>query len=96
MNKNLESQNSKKSNGNSINVTIQTPQGNWNTDFLKTMKISEIIQAIIDHFGFSSNGKYELKLDNDPNLVLDSNRPLVSYGVKDGDILVFIDFGQAV
>ncbi|MEO9475100.1 MAG: EsaB/YukD family protein [Cyclobacteriaceae bacterium] len=98
MSKNSENQGGEKerSNDNLLSVIIQTPQGDWSTDFPKTSKVSDVIKAIVDHFGFSSEGKYELRLDVNPNEALDPNRPLVSYGVKDGDVLVFIDFGQAV
>lgn len=85
-----------KRNDNELTITIQTPQGDWTTTFQKTAKVAEVIQAVIEHFGFAINGKYELKLENDPNTALKPERTLVSYGIKDGDVLVFIDFGQAV
>jgi WXG100 protein secretion system (Wss), protein YukD len=79
-----------------LDITIKTPKGDWETTFPKTAKVSEVIQAIIQHFKFAANGKYELKLNDDPTIVLKPERSLVSYGVKDGAILVFIDFGMAV
>ena len=85
-----------KTDKNELDIIIQTPKGNWETTFPKTTKISEVLSAVISHFGFASNGSYELRLDKDPNEALMPQRTLVSYKVKDGDILVLIDFGQAV
>lgn len=81
---------------NVLDLIIQTPKGNWETSFLKTAKISEVLSAVISHFGFANNGSYELRLNDNPNEALKPERTLISYQIKDGDILVFIDFGQAV
>lgn len=77
-------------------IIVPTQAEPWETTFPKTAKISEVIGAVVQQFGFASNGQYELKLDSDPNVELDPQRPLISFGIKDGDKLVFIDFGQAV
>lgn len=60
------------------------------------MKVSEVIQQVIEHYGFSAQGSYELRLERDPDNPLQPDRPLVSYDVKDGDVLVFTDLGVAV
>ncbi len=80
-----------------LEITIETPKGPWkNATFPKTAKISEVINAVIDHFGFSKEGRYQLVLKNEPNKPLDPNRTLVSFGIKDGDVFVFVDLGVAV
>ena len=79
-----------------LTITIQTPQGNWKNTFPKTTKVQEVIDAIISHFDFATNGKYDLRLITDPDNPLQSERTLVSYGIKDGDVLVFTDLGVAV
>lgn len=79
-----------------LTVKIETTQGTWESDFDKTSKVREVIQAVIQHFGFAPNGKYELRLEKDPDTVLDPDRPLVSYHIVDGDVLVFTDLGIAV
>lgn len=98
MEKNSKLQTKKEQNDNELTIFIIVPAQAepWKTSFLKTAKITDVILAVIEKFGFAANGKYELKLENDPNTVLEPQRPLVSYGIKDGDKLVFIDFGQAV
>lgn len=83
-------------NDNELTIVIQTPAGDWENTFPKTIKVSEVIQAVVDHFGFDSNGKYELRLEDDPDTELKPERPLVSYGIKDGDVLVFTDLGIGV
>lgn len=81
---------------NDITVKIQTPRGEWITTFPKTTKIGEVINAIVTHFGFATNGKYQLRLASDPNTILEPERPLVSYKIKDNDVLIFTDLGVAV
>jgi hypothetical protein len=78
-------------------VNIETTLGTWEkVTFPKTAKIQEAIQAVIQHFGFAASGNYELRLARDPDTPLKPERPLVSYGIKDGDTLIFTDLGVAV
>jgi len=79
-----------------LQIQIQTTKGTWSTSFSKTTKVQEVIRAVISHFGFAADGHYQLHLANDANTPLDPQRPLVSYGIKDGDVLVFTDLGVAV
>ncbi|OMP31906.1 hypothetical protein [Mangrovimonas sp. DI 80] len=81
---------------NTLSIVINTPKGKWETTFSKTSKISEVISATVSHFKFANNGSYELRMDKNPTQALKAERTLVSYKIEDGDVLVFIDFGQAV
>ena len=81
---------------NDLEIIIHTPRGEWKIAFPKTTKVQEVINAVVEHFGFSKEGKYQLHLKNKPDEPLEPQRPLVSYGIKDGDILVFTDLGVAV
>jgi len=81
---------------NEISVAILTTQGTWETSFVKTTKVEEVLQAVISHFGFASNGNYELRAEKNPDEALKLDRPLVSYGIQDGDKLIFTDLGVAV
>lgn len=79
-----------------LTIKIETTGGIWDNTFDKTDKVQEVIQAVIQHFGFASDGNYELRLAKDPDTALAPERPLVSYGIEDGDVLVFTDLGVAV
>lgn len=79
-----------------LTIKIETTEGTWENDFDKTAKVQEVISAVIQHFGFASNGKYELRLESDPNTALSPERPLISYHINDGDTLIFTDLGIAV
>ncbi|MGB7123404.1 MAG: EsaB/YukD family protein [Thermoplasmata archaeon] len=82
--------------GNDLTLTIQTAQGDWaNATFPKTEKVSAVIQAVISHFGFSKSGNYELTLQGSTT-PLKPERTLVSYGIKDGNVLIFTEQGTAV
>jgi len=81
---------------NELSVAILTTKGTWDTSFKKNMKVSEVIQATINHFGFSEKGNYELRAEKTPDVAMKPERPLVSYGIKDGDKLILTDLGVAV
>ena len=85
----------KEANDQELSIIILTPDGNYEGTFPKTAKVQEVINAVIQHFGYAQNGRYELHL-SDTDEVLDPNRTLVSYHIKDGDQLVFTDLGTAV
>ena len=96
MAENLNSEKGKMGKDNELDIVIKTPNGDWITTFIKTAKVADIVSAVVQHFNYASNGKYELRLESDPDTVLKPERPLVSYGITDGTVLVFIDFGAAV
>jgi len=79
-----------------ISLKIETTRGSWEHSFDKNTKIQDVIQEIINHFGFASNGNYELRMQSNPDEPLKKERPIVSYHLKDGDVLVFTDLGEAV
>jgi hypothetical protein len=79
-----------------LEVKLETTQGTWETTFEKNTKVQEVIQTVIQHFGFAQNGNYELRMAKTPDTPLQPERPLVSYHIQDGDILVFTDLGVAV
>ncbi|MCH8902484.1 MAG: hypothetical protein IIA45_01010 [Bacteroidetes bacterium] len=79
-----------------ISLIIKSTQGDWSSSFSQTLKIQELINEVREHFGFASDGSYELRLESDPNNTLDPVRPIVSFQLKDGDSLIFTDLGIAV
>lgn len=77
-----------------LTLVIETSQGNWEANFQKTYKVSEVIEDVKRHFGFSNEGKYQLKLASGETMK--PERTLVSYHLKDGDHVTFVDLGIAV
>lgn len=79
---------------NEISLTIQSAQGDWTSAvFDKTTKVEQVIAKAVDHFGFPKGSKYDLSLNNK---IMKPQRNLVSYDVKDGDVLVLTELGVAV
>jgi hypothetical protein len=79
-----------------LTLVIKTPLGVWQNDFPKTKKVQEVIEAVRQHFAFAPNGTYDLRLESNPNEALKPERTLVSYHLKDGDVLIFSDLGVGV
>jgi hypothetical protein len=80
-----------------LEVVIHTPLGDWQTSFAKTVKVEEVLAAVLNHFpDLSKNGNYQLSLDTKPITVLARIRTLVSYGIKDGTEIDLTDLGDAV
>jgi hypothetical protein len=79
-----------------LSLTVETTQGSWKQDFPRNDKVEQVIQAVVRHFGFAPDGNYELRLKASPNEALNPERPLVSYHIEDGAVLIFTDLGIAV
>jgi hypothetical protein len=83
-----------KKNDQTLALTIQTPKGVLeNEKFPKTLKVSELIQKVVAHFSFATDGNYRLKVKGAADF-MDPQRPLVSYQLNDGDVLSFTDLGK--
>jgi hypothetical protein len=79
-----------------LELIIKTPNGDWTKEFHHNAKVADVIIAVVQHYNYASNGKYEIRLESNPETVLKPERTLVSYKIGDGTVLVFIDFGAAV
>jgi hypothetical protein len=79
-----------------VTIIIETTFGIWEHPFEKTNKIHDVIQAVIEHFGYAANGNYELRLAREPHHALDPQRTLESYHIVNRDVLIFTDLGVAV
>jgi hypothetical protein len=77
-----------------LTILIESTQGDWEATFYKRAKVTEVIEATRQHFGFSQEGNYQLKLATGETMR--PERTLVSYQLKDGDHLTFVDLGVAV
>jgi hypothetical protein len=80
---------------NSIKIVIQSPRGRKPFTFEKTTKVSEVIETARTAFGFEP-GTFSLKRESTGE-VLAPERPLVSYHVKDDEVLLLIpEMGSGV
>lgn len=86
----------KERNDKDLEIEIKTARGDWKTSFQKTTKIIDVMHAVIKHFNFAQGGKYDIRLETKPNNPLEPERTLASYGIKDGDVLIFTDLGVGV
>ena len=76
-------------------VVITSPRGRWEANFPKTAKVIEVVEAVRQHFGFEP-GAFLLRLERTGE-TLASERPLVSYGITDGESLLFVpEMGSGV
>jgi len=79
-----------------ISLKIKTVRGDLERDFPKNTRVKEVIKAVVQHFGFSNEGKYELKAESDADNPLDPDQSLANLGLKDHGIFVLTDLGVAV
>jgi len=78
-----------------LQVVITSPRGRWETSFPKTTKVSEVIEAGRQHFGFEP-GAFLLRRERSGE-TLAPERPLVSYGIEDGETLLLVpEMGSGV
>jgi hypothetical protein len=78
-----------------IQIVIQSPRGQKSFSFEKTTKIAEVVETARTAFGFEP-GSFSLKRESTGE-VLAPERPLVSYHVKDGEVLLLVpEMGSGV
>ena len=79
-----------------LEITIQTTRGSRTFSFAKTTKVSEVIDTAVKEFGFAPGDQFQLVLSSDPSQPLQPERPLVSFGIHDGAVLVLTSIGSGV
>ena len=62
----------------------------------KQTKVADVIAKALTAFGFAPGDKFELVLASNPGEALQPERPLVSYHVADGMVLVLTAIGGGV
>lgn len=78
-----------------INVIIQSPRGRNPFAFDKTARVAEVIETARTAFGFEP-GSFSVKRERDGD-VLAPERPLVSYHLEDGEVLLLVpEMGSGV
>ena len=79
-----------------ITITVETTRGPKILTVDKTTKVSEVIANVVTLCGFSPGDRFELFLKTDLQHPLQAERPLVSYHVGDGAVLVLSQIGSGV
>lgn len=85
-----------KNSSNEIEITIQTGRGAKQFTVAKQMKVSQLIQEAVLAFGFAPGDRFELMLASNTTEALAPERPLVSYGIAAGAILILTATGSGV
>jgi hypothetical protein len=83
-------------NDNTLEIKIQSTRGTKEFSFPKTGKVAEVIAQAILAFGFASGDTFELMFAANLGEPLQPERPLVSYGMEDGVVLVLTAIGTGV
>ena len=78
-----------------LSVTVSSSKGAFGADFQKTATVADVIAAAIDTQGLGGSAdSFEVFLGDEP--LTPTNRPLVSFHVKDGDVLLVAPQGEGV
>lgn len=77
-----------------ITLDIATPAGAFTETFPKTTKIEEVIQVAIARMGLDPNERFDLV--HDGQVLQPVERPLVSFGLEDGDQVELVATGSGV
>lgn len=84
------------SNDQTLDIKIQSTRGTKDFPFSKQTKIAEVISAAVTSFGFAPGDTFELVLMTNPSEPLQPERPLVSFHIVDGTVLVLTAIGGGV
>jgi hypothetical protein len=79
-----------------LEIKIQSTRGTQGFSFPKETKVADVIAAAVAAFGFAAGDKFELVLATNPAESLQPERPLVSYHIADGTVLVLTAIGGGV
>jgi hypothetical protein len=85
-------------NNQTIDVTIQSGIGSKNFSFAQQTKVQDVVDTAVAEFGYPNSQGFTLvwiKSDTE-RLPLEPQRPLVSYQIPDGAILVISNVGSGV
>jgi hypothetical protein len=78
-----------------ITVTIQSGRGSREFSFEKQTKAEDAAKQAAAAFGYPEGGNHVLVLATTSE-ELAGQRPLVSYGIEDGEVLVLSETGSGV
>lgn len=79
-----------------IDIRVQSTRGTKDFSFDKETKISEVIAAVVAAFDFATGDRFELVLASNTSDPLKLERPLVSYHLANGAVLILTAIGSGV
>lgn len=77
-------------------IQIQSTRGTKDFSFPKEATVATVIAKAVEAFGFAPGDRFELVLSTNLGEPLRPERPLVSYHITDGTILVLTAIGGGV
>lgn len=83
-------------NDQSLEVKVQSTRGTKELSFPKQAKVADVIASAVAAFGFAPGDRFEIVLASNPGEPLQPERPLVSYHITDGTVLVLTAIGGGV
>lgn len=79
---------------NDITLNIATPAGPFTETFPKTTKVKKVIEVAITRMGLDPNEQFDLV--HNGQVLQPVERPLVSFGLEDGDQVELVATGAGV
>jgi hypothetical protein len=79
-----------------LEIKIQSTRGTQDFSFPKETKVAAVIAKAVEAFGFAPGDRFELVLSTNLGEPLQPDRPLVSYHITDGTVLVLTAIGGGV
>ncbi len=83
-------------NGRKLKLMVHTSQGPWETEVDSWSFVRDLLDMVMRHFDYAHDGYYEIELEGENDGPLMLNRPLESYPLASGCVLIFTDLGVAV
>ncbi len=78
-----------------ITITVQSGRGSQQFTFPKQTKVQDVTGTAATALGYPARGNYSL-VQVKTGAVLEPQRPLVSYHIEDGEVLVLSETGSGV
>jgi uncharacterized ubiquitin-like protein YukD len=71
-----------------VKIRIDTIVGYWDKEFPVSIKVKDVLHAVIRHFELTRSGCYALKLKRKSETILIPSRSLSRYRITNGDVLI--------
>ncbi len=79
-----------------LEVTVNSTRGTQQFSFPKQTKVEDVIRQAVTAFGFATGDDFQLVMESNTADPLQPERPLVSYHIADGAVLILTSIGSGV